>query len=190
MSRRSFVWAAVLLAAALVTASLSRLAAPWLRRGPRPAEPERGSASERPFLVPPERIPVLLAVSDVIVPREGEAPAASEIDLVPRLERWLRVSASNAGLYRAHLARFDATIRARIPFSSGRPDPELLRRLCESWYRDVREGAPSSGEAALFERLRRDVLRVYYASPAGWAVVGYGGPVRWTREQMARHSLS
>ena len=25
--------------------------------------------------------------------------------------------------------------------------------------------------------LRRDVLRVYYASPAGWAALGYSGPV-------------
>ena len=45
-------------------------------------------------LFPPEDWPLLLAVADVIVPREGDLPAASEIDLLPKLESWARGSAS------------------------------------------------------------------------------------------------
>jgi hypothetical protein len=172
MRRRSFLIAAAAIVAAAVVATLSRL----LRRevpaqAPEPARPAPAS------IFPARTQPVLFAVADVIVPRYGEHPAASEIDLVPQLERWVRAAPRRRRFYQREWENFEARIRRSVPFAGDRPEPEALIPLFEGWYDDFRTQADPDTHVRLFEQLRRDVLRVYYASPAGWASVGYAGPV-------------
>ena len=139
--------------------------------------------AEPPPLPPPDPVfapgsePFLLAVADAVVPRVGDAPAASEIDLIPRLEHWVTSSPSRRRSYRRAWPRFEWRIRARTMGDGDRPDPEALTALLEQWYRDYREGR-AHASARFFEQLRRDTLRVYYASPAGWISLGYMGPVQ------------
>lgn len=124
---------------------------------------------------PAARQPLLLALADVIVPRAGDSPAASEIDLVPRLERWVERSPNVARIYAVAWKDMDAAVRAQVRFEAGRPDPQALHALCERWFREYTDAPRPSRAALVFEQLRWDVLTVYYASPAGRTFVGDPG---------------
>jgi hypothetical protein len=130
---------------------------------------------------------VLLAVADVIVPRQGDSPAASEIDFAARFEDMLAGFPELARVYRRDLPHFVEAVRRRVPMPGGAPDPDLLARLCERWHVAARSEARPEPAARFFELLRDDVLRVYYASPAGWAFAGFDGPVHWSAAQLAAH---
>ena len=152
----------------------------WLfggRRSKRASEPALAAPDS---LFPPATRPVLFAFADAIVPRHGGHPAASEVDLVPHLERWARADARRRRFYQREWERFAVEIRRRVAFVGGRPEPEALVALLEHWYAAYRTEERPDTHARFFEQLRRDVLRVYYASPAGWASVGYAGPVHRT----------
>lgn len=124
-------------------------------------------------LFPPEDWPLLLAVADAIVPREGELPAASEIDILPKLESWARRSASRLRTYEKGWPKFRALLERKGEAGASGPSENTLRRLHVRYRFEKRPPR----EAVFFEQLRRDVLRLYYASPAGWASVSYTGPV-------------
>ena len=112
--------------------------------------------------------------ADVLVPRHGVHPAASEIDFLPRLDRWVASSPLRARSYREWWPAFETEVRAR----SGEvlPDPKELQMLFGRWHEAYRKDRPSDA-ARFFEQLRRDVLRIYYSSPQGWASLGYAGRV-------------
>jgi len=134
----------------------------------------RGAPPPSDSVFAPGSEPLLLAVADAVVPRAGEHPAASEIDLLPRLERWVESSPSRRRSYRRGWPPFERQIRAQTATGGARPDPEALAGLLERWHRDYREGRGHE-YARFFEQLRRDTLRVYYGSPAGWISLGYNG---------------
>jgi len=135
-------------------------------------EPEPGAA----VLFPPETLATLLVIADVIVPRSGSSPAASEIDLVPRLERLILRSPSAAKSYRKSWPILAQNIQEKVPVVEGQLDPAELARLLEVYHGRFRRTRRGGKLGNAFEQLRRDVLRVYYASPAGQAFAGYPGP--------------
>lgn len=142
-------------------------------RGRAPAASTAEPASPEPVF-PPEDGPLLLAIADVIVPREGDLPAASEIGILPRLERWARLSPSRLRTYQEGWPR----LRKRLE-DVGAVDPsDLPEKPFRMLYRRYRFASRPPREAFFFEQLRRDVLRLYYSSPEGWASVSYTGPVR------------
>lgn len=118
----------------------------------------------------------LFALADVIVPRDGEAPAASEIGLLPLLEDWIR---SDSARRFAYTALWPELARAVHPPEAPSTPLSLaeLEGRCAAWHADYRaRGARASSAAQIFEQLRRDVLRVYYSTEAGHSVLGYSGP--------------
>ncbi len=137
-----------------------------------PADEPVSEPDQEP-LFPREDWPLLLAVADAIVPREGELPAASEIDILPKLESWARRSASRLRIYEKGWPKFRALLERKGEAGASGPSQHTLRRLHVRYRLDKHPPR----EAAFFEQLRRDVLRLYYASPAGWASVSYTGPV-------------
>lgn len=145
----------------------------WRRGGTRERLAATPSAIAPGTVVPEADLPLLLALADAVVPRDGDQPAASGIDLLPRLERWVQASPGRMRLYAFGWPLLAAELRRR--FGAGTPAPDALEPVLETWYREYRDG--SAGEAArFFEQLRRDVLRAYWSSPTGWAAVGYTGP--------------
>jgi len=118
---------------------------------------------------------LLLAVADVIVPADAESAGAGEIEFVPAIERWVRASPEREQIYTAWWPIFERACRARVSFQAGQPEPEMLEHALEAWHREYTLSGASI-PARFFEQLRRDTLRVYYASPEGWASVGYRGP--------------
>ncbi len=128
-------------------------------------------------IFPLETRPLLDALADAIVPRWGGHPAASEIGIASRLERWLLTSPLRSKVYRTYWPGFEAWIREHVALQPGRPDPDALVLLLRGWYAEYRDAAQPSANARFAEDFRRDVLRLYYTSPAGWKSVGYDGPV-------------
>ena len=173
LRRRGFLLAA---GAAIVVAT----AWTWrvLTRGD--ADGVRSQAAPYPgygSIFAPATRPLLDALADAIVPRFGGHPAASEIGIASRLERWLLTSPHRLRVYRTYWPGFEASIRERVALRPGRPDPDALVPLLRGWYAEYRDAARPSANALFAEDFRRDVLRLYYASPAGWKSVGYDGPV-------------
>jgi len=137
---------------------------------------EAARSSFESTIFPPDSVPLLLAVADVIVPRFGEHPGAGEFKLLPRLERCLIASPEGPEVFRRHWPLFEREIRQRVPFRAGRTDSEVLHEVLAQWHRDYATERDPSLPASYFEGLRRNVLLAYYTSPAGWASVGYPGP--------------
>jgi len=175
VKRRDFLWGAVAIAGAAVAGALLR----WGRgRGAATKAGHAPHASPRqqtPYAALPERSEaLLLAAADVLVPRHGVHPAASEIDFLPRLDRWIASSERRARTYRETWPAFESELRAHS--GTELPDPKELQLLFGRWYEAYRQERPSDA-ARCFEQLRRDVLRIYYSSPQGGASLGYVGRV-------------
>ena len=174
MRRRRFLaLAALLVASVLAWLGLRG----WRRDDDVSSEPAYTIA---PLADPASRV-LFLAVADAIVPRHGGQPAASEIPFAPLFEDWVRAASDRETVYARYWGRFEQDIRARLAPAGDRPDPGPLTELLQEWYRAYRDEARPSVAAQFFEILRRDVLRVYWASPAGWSAVGYPGPARRSR---------
>lgn len=135
-----------------------------------------GDPSPQSQIFAPESWPVLFAVADAIVPRFRDQPAASEIDLLPRLERCIELSPDGAEMFRAGWSRFEQALRQHVPAQSGRLDPAVLQQTLEAWQVDYATQLDPPLAASYFEGLRRNVLLAYYTSPVGWASSGYHGP--------------
>ena len=176
--RRILVAMSVLLAAGV--AGIWGLMNPRSRREHEEVELSSAKEAARPSfestLFPPDSIPLLLAVAEVIVPRFGSHSGAGEPELLPRLDRCLVASPEGGEVFRRHWPRFAQEIRKRVPFSAGRPDPEMLHEVLAQWHRDYATQNDPSLPASYFEGLRRNVLLAYYTSPTGWSSVGYSGP--------------
>jgi hypothetical protein len=138
---------------------------------------------------PPNAQPLLLAVANVIAPRLDAHPGAGEIDLLPRLEQSIAAGSIGSEVFRTRWPSFEQAIRARVSFAANHaPDASALAEVLEGWYLEYRNEAEPSLAASYLEVLRRSVLAAYYSSPAGWASVGYPGPVKRPRPMDAgRH---
>ncbi|MDH3211570.1 MAG: hypothetical protein OEM05_03700 [Myxococcales bacterium] len=184
MKRRDFLVGGVIAAAAAAAGVAQWLMGRGGDAGPRaapdptpPASPPRDAAPAAGAIFPSEDHALLLMVADLIVPREGVYPAASETDLIPRLEAWGADSPSRRRIYVAGWPELKKMI-GRLPSVDGLPDTRRLARRMRAWHRRFRRRRRGGrGGVNFFEQLRRDVLRLYYASPAGAATVGYIGPV-------------
>jgi hypothetical protein len=142
---------------------------------------------ERPLLSPASRR-VLGYFADVIVPAWNGHPAASAGDFLARFEALARATPDRVDAYGRFFERFVATVAARVPLLPGPPDPLALAALFEAWQHEWRTQAKPSFAAQFFEMLRRDVLRSYYSSPAGWKAVGYAGPVHRAAPDAGPHA--
>jgi hypothetical protein len=140
------------------------------------AEPARAASPEGPLFTTASRR-LLTQLADVIVPEWNGHPAAGSDDFVARFEALARATPGRADAYGRFFGRFVKAVHARVPLLSEPPDPLALGALFDAWHGEWRAQAKPPFEARFFEMLRRDVLRTYYSSPAGWRAVGYAGPV-------------
>jgi hypothetical protein len=189
VNRRYFLLTGLLVAAGTSTAGLLR----WLKL--RPVEssstPENDAPEKQEATAPKPKTPTspdapvfpeedhiyLLSIADVIVPREGDLPAASEIDIIARLEVLAHSSKSRLRLYRNDWPKLRKLLN-KVPMEEGKLDKGGLERRMQGWLRNYREKERVFRKSISFlEVLRRDILMTYYSTPAGWAAVGYTGPI-------------
>lgn len=182
MRRRDFLWGAAAIAGAAIAGAVGG-GALLLRWGRWRGEVTRIERTPHASL-PEGSEALLLAAADVLVPRFGAHPAASEIDLLPRLDRWVASSPRRTRFYREIWPAFESEVRARS--REALPDPKELQVLFGRWHEAYRRGRPSDA-ARFFEQLRRDVLSIYYSSPQGWASLGYAGRVVRAQPSVGTH---
>jgi hypothetical protein len=175
--RRSFLRTLLLGLAAFVGGAPGRWLAAW-------AEPE---AAERPLFPAASRL-LLGHFADVIVPEWNGHPPASVGDFLGRFEALAAATPGRVDSYRRLFERFARQVDARAPLLPGPPDPLALGALFEAWQHEWRTQPKPSFAAQFFEMLRRDVLRTYYSSPAGWKSVGYAGPVHRAAPDAGHHA--
>ena len=144
-----------------------------------------------PNLMTPDRAPwpTTLAVgelatvallADILVPREGRVPSASELHVPDVVDEW--VSAPYAEQQQDRLAILsllkwlddEAELRFGKAFAELREKRQLAIVDDIAWYDATEEFKPA---AAAFERLRAIVLAAFYCSPEGHADIGYLGGV-------------
>ena len=171
LRRRGFLRTLLLGLAALVGGAPGR----WRAARAEPAQPAETGAAESPLLSAASRRR-LAQFADVIVPEWNGHPAAGTDEFVMRFEALARATPDRVDAYQRFFERFARAVDARLPLGPGPSDPPALGALFEAWHREWRTEAKPSFAAQFFEMLRRDVLRTYYASPAGWKAVGYSGP--------------
>jgi hypothetical protein len=169
LGRRAFSRSLLLGLAALVGGAPGRwLVARAEAEASPPSPPSLFSAVERR---------VLALFADAILPAWHDEPAASAGDFLARFEAFARSAPERSDAYGRWFERFVNAVDARVPLLPGPADPVALAALFAGWQQEWRSEARPSFGAQFFEMLRRDVLRTYYASPAGWKAVGYAGPV-------------
>jgi hypothetical protein len=192
MKRRVFLITGAIVAMGVSTAGLLR----WLGLAPsadpdspnaaslEAARPERpagaaesqAEASSHGPIFPPEDHALLFILTDLIVPREGEHPAASEIDLLPRLEGWIRSSERRVRTYRKNWPAM-LKVANRLTSADGKLNQVKLAKRMHTWGKRFRkQKRVHRAIVPFFEQFRRDVMRAYYSSPEGWASMGYTGP--------------
>jgi hypothetical protein len=176
IGRRQFV---IVTAAGLGAAGLGA----WLWQRSRGSAPVRASAEEPSWtaieggVFPQEALPLLAILASAIVPRDGRHPGAGEIALLAGLETVIDESPDGADFFREHWPALARAVRERVPHRGGAPVPARLEAQLLAWHLEYEvEDAPSV-PASVFEGLRRNVLLAYYSTAAGWASVGYPGPV-------------
>ncbi len=185
MNRRYFLLMGLIVAAGTSTAGLLH----WL--GLRPAEssstpendsPEKQVADETATsaeapLFPEEDHVYLLAMADIIVPREGDLPSASDIDIIARLEELAHSSESRLRVYRKGWPKLRILLRL-VKFKDDKLDSEVLEQRMRKWSNNFRTKRRVPRKAIpFFELMRRDILALYYSTPSGWSSVGYTGPI-------------
>jgi hypothetical protein len=182
--RRDLLIAAAVAVGGAAVAGVAR----WLRRpadreapeAPTPPEApaptDRADAEEAAPLVPPADEPWLLALAEAIVPRDGELLGARDIDLLPRLDAHVRSSASRLRVYRRGWPDLRGFLERRHASAPDAGRDEVAVVVMSFCFRMYRRPRTPPLRVRMAEQLRRDVLTVYYGSPAGWASLGYSGP--------------
>jgi hypothetical protein len=197
--RESLKWLGALLAGGALTTSAARhafaLEIPGAISGHWPAlklppVTARGYGQD-PDLMTADRAPwpTTLTVSelatvgllaDILVPREGKVPSASELHVPDVVDEW--VSAPYAEQQQDRLALLsllqwlddEAELRFGKPFAKLRKKRQLEIVDDIAWYDAAEAFRPA---AAAFERLRAIVVAAFYCSPEGHADIGYLGGV-------------
>ena len=111
---------------------------------------------------------MLLVIADVIVPRYGDSPAASEIDLIPQLQRLIKESPARARVYANEWVKLVKIIEERVPVVGGKPDPDELARHLQVYHRRYRRTKKGGDLGRAFEQLRRESEGKDVARPSNW----------------------
>ncbi len=120
----------------------------------------------------------LAALADLLIPKEGDLPAASEVGVIEVLDEWVSAPYPNQQVHRSMLLSGldwcdrESTRRFGQPFAAAAADEQLaiMDEIAGP------EGAPElEGPRQFFSGLRTLVVGAYYTSPEGVQELGYQG---------------
>ncbi|WP_448213572.1 gluconate 2-dehydrogenase subunit 3 family protein [Colwellia sp. MEBiC06753] len=139
-------------------------------------------SSPWPLTLTPAQLTLVAILSDIIVPRDGEVPSATEVDVPAVIDEW--VSAPYSGQQRDRstilhaLAWIDdeAKLRFKKVFAKLQAKQQLAI-VDDIAYRNEQTPAQFQQIAKAFARFRGLVLAAFFCSPAGMKDIGYMGNV-------------
>ncbi len=121
-------------------------------------------------------------LADILLPREGDSPAATEIGAVDVLDEWLSapypVQQTDRDTVLQGFRWLDAEAARR--FGSGfvaLKAPQQLTIIDDIAFPERDQRQDLAAPRRFFDRLRLLMTGIYYSSPAGWRELGYEGNV-------------
>jgi hypothetical protein len=121
------------------------------------------------------------ALADLIIPRDGLGPAASEVGVVEMVDEWVSApypaQQADRPVVLEGLAWIEGEAKGRFRKSFGDLPAEQMRAIADDVCDSARAEARFKKGAAFFSRFRSLCAGAYYATPAGWSAIGYVGNV-------------
>ena len=157
-----------------------------------PAIDAKGYGKDPNLIMPPEspwpltlsanQLTLLAVISDILVPKEGNSPSASQVQVPSVIDEW--VSAPYPSQQRDRLTILSALAwiddEAEIRFArqfNALSAPERLAIVDDIAYDNDKTPAQFQRIAKAFSRLRNLVLAAYFCTPEGIKDIGYLGNV-------------
>ncbi len=135
-----------------------------------------------PLTLTPAQLSLLALLSDIIVPREGQSPSASAVQVPTVIDEWVSAPYPNQQRDRltilSALAWLDdeAAMRFSQPFTA-LGTPQQLAIIDDIAYDNGQTPLQFQRIAKAFARLRNLVLAAYFCTPEGIKDIGYLGNV-------------
>lgn len=135
-----------------------------------------------PRLLEPAQLTLVAVLADILVPRDGDIPSASEVNVPEVVDEWVSSPYESQQQDRptimATLAWIDdeASLRFGKNFVALKP-AEQLAIIDDIAYQNEQTPAQFNRIAAAFSRFRQLVLAAFFCSPEGTKEIGYMGNV-------------
>lgn len=135
-----------------------------------------------PLTLSPAQLGLVALLSDILVPREGNSPSASEVQVPSVVDEWVSAPYPNQQQDRltilSALAWLDdeATLRFGSKFALLKK-PQQLAIIDDIAYDNAETKPQFQRIAKAFGRLRNLVLAAYFCTPEGMKDIGYIGNV-------------
>lgn len=131
-----------------------------------------------PLTLSPAELTLVATLADLILPRDGQAPSASDVAVPDVVNEWLSApypqQQQDRQLLMPLLAWLDA--QSQLSFNLGYRAASKAQQeaiLTAIAFREVAPGFEQAGKA--FARLRSLVVSAYYCTPTGHQDIGYLG---------------
>ena len=134
-----------------------------------------------PLTLNAEQRRTAIALSDVIIPAEGEWPAASTLGVVDFVDEWISAPYSQLSqdrpLILEGLAWLDAESERRFKKQFANLTSVQMAKICDDICPGPRAKQDFERATAFFARYRQLIAAAYYTTPQGMRDIGYVGNV-------------
>ncbi len=135
-----------------------------------------------PLTMTASELTLLAIVADILIPREGEVPSASEVNVPTVVDEWISApyarQQQDRPLILAALAWLDEEAMQRFQVSFARLQPAQRLAIIDDIAYDNAQTAPQFKRIAkAFSHLRGLVVAAFFCTPPGTKDIGYVGNV-------------
>jgi len=135
-----------------------------------------------PLTMTTEQRELTSVIADILVPREGDNPSASEVNVTDVIDEWVsapypkfqsdrvKILSGLAWLDDESMHRFDSDFVAASP-------EQQLAIIDDIAFEKARSDQEFSRMASVFDGLRRLIVIAYFSSPEGTREMGYQGNI-------------
>ncbi len=134
-----------------------------------------------PLTLTPLQLRTTAALSDIIVPAEGDVPSASAVGVPDFIDEWVSAPYPNCVEDRrvilAGLAFVEEEARRRFGVGFAEASPDQRAQLCEALAPEAPAGSPLEAPSRFFRRFRNLASAGFFTTPVGMRDLGYVGNV-------------
>ena len=135
-----------------------------------------------PLTMTTEQRELTSVIADILVPREGDNPSASEVNVTDVIDEWVsapyprfqsdrvKILSGLAWLDEESMRRFDSIFVAAST-------AQRLEIIDDIAYKEAKSNKEYARMAGVFDGLRRLVMSAYFSSPEGTKDMGYLGNI-------------
>lgn len=157
---------------------LQPITAPGYGKDPNQMQP----STPWPKTLTPAQLSLVGVLCDLIVPREGEMPSATEVKVPAVFDEWVSAPYEAQQADRSTTLHFlvwiddEARLRFNKAFTDVNPQQQTAI-LDDIAFLNAKVPGAFRRPATAFRRMKNIVLAAYFCSPAGWKDIGYMGSV-------------